>query len=181
MVMNKGVAEQIGTPVEVYEKPASRFVASFIAVSYTHLDVYKRQFLYLVALLLVVLSLFVINRLLRMPLGRAWEALREDEIACRSLGLSPTRIKLTAFTISAAFAGFAGTLFAARQGFVSPESFTLSLIHISICSTATGCIWFRSSTSWRSASRHSISSQKWRGASPTNRKNCLKPLWSAWR
>ena len=79
-------------------------------------------FLYLVALLLVVLSLFVINRLLRMPLGRAWEALREDEIACRSLGLSPTRIKLTAFTISAAFAGFAGTLFAARQGFVSPES-----------------------------------------------------------
>ena len=83
-------------------------------------------FLYLVALLLVVLSLFVINRLLRMPLGRAWEALREDEIACRSLGLSPTRIKLTAFTISAAFAGFAGTLFAARQGFVSPESFTFA-------------------------------------------------------
>ncbi|MDU3745756.1 MAG: high-affinity branched-chain amino acid ABC transporter permease LivM, partial [Escherichia coli] len=83
-------------------------------------------FLYLVALLLVVLSLFVINRLLRMPLGRAWEALREDEIACRSLGLSPRRIKLTAFTISAAFAGFAGTLFAARQGFVSPESFTFA-------------------------------------------------------
>ncbi|MEN5017244.1 high-affinity branched-chain amino acid ABC transporter permease LivM [Erwinia sp. Eh17-17] len=83
-------------------------------------------FLYLVALLLVVITLFVINRLLRMPLGRAWEALREDEIACRSLGLSPTRIKLTAFTISAAFAGFAGCLFAARQGFVSPESFTFA-------------------------------------------------------
>lgn len=83
-------------------------------------------FLYLVALLLVVLALFVINRLLRMPLGRAWEALREDEIACRSLGLSPTRIKLTAFTISAAFAGFAGSLFAARQGFISPESFTFA-------------------------------------------------------
>jgi branched-chain amino acid transport system permease protein len=81
-------------------------------------------FLYMVALLLVILTLFIINRLLRMPLGRAWEALREDEIACRSLGLSPTKIKLTAFTISAAFAGFAGTLFAARQGFVSPESFT---------------------------------------------------------
>ncbi|WP_213991416.1 high-affinity branched-chain amino acid ABC transporter permease LivM [Sodalis sp. dw_96] len=81
-------------------------------------------FLYMVALLLVILTLFIINRLLRMPLGRAWEALREDEIACRSLGLSPTKIKLTAFTISSAFAGFAGTLFAARQGFVSPESFT---------------------------------------------------------
>lgn len=83
-------------------------------------------FLYLVALLLVVITLFVINRLLRMPLGRAWEALREDEIACRSLGLNPTRIKLTAFTISATFAGFAGTLFAARQGFISPESFTFA-------------------------------------------------------
>ncbi|MDC9622298.1 high-affinity branched-chain amino acid ABC transporter permease LivM [Xenorhabdus sp. XENO-7] len=83
-------------------------------------------FLYLVALLLVVMTLLVIHRLLRMPLGRAWEALREDEIACRSLGLSPTRIKLTAFTISAAFAGIAGTLFAARQGFISPESFTFA-------------------------------------------------------
>ncbi|HAT3810534.1 TPA: high-affinity branched-chain amino acid ABC transporter permease LivM [Morganella morganii] len=83
-------------------------------------------FLYLVALLLVLATLFIISRLLRMPLGRAWEALREDEIACRSLGLSPTRIKLTAFTISAAFAGVAGTLFAARQGFISPESFTFT-------------------------------------------------------
>jgi len=95
---------------------------NFFGLQYDPSD--RIVFLYLVALLLLVLTLFVINRLLRMPLGRAWEALREDEIACRSLGLSPTRIKLTAFTISAAFAGFAGTLFAARQGFVSPESFT---------------------------------------------------------
>ena len=94
----------------------------FFGVRYDPSD--RIIFLYMVALLLVLLTLFVINRLLRMPLGRAWEALREDEIACRSLGLNPTRIKLTAFTISAAFAGFAGTLFAARQGFVSPESFT---------------------------------------------------------
>ncbi|CNH25399.1 high-affinity branched-chain amino acid ABC transporter permease LivM [Yersinia pekkanenii] len=95
---------------------------NFFGLAYDPSD--RIIFLYLVALLLVILTLFVINRLLRMPLGRAWEALREDEIACRSLGLSPTKIKLTAFTISAAFAGFAGTLFAARQGFVSPESFT---------------------------------------------------------
>ncbi len=61
-------------------------------------------FLYLVVVLLVALTLFVINRLLHVPLGCTWEALREDEIACRSLGLSQTRIKLTAFTISAAFA-----------------------------------------------------------------------------
>ncbi|ART80324.1 high-affinity branched-chain amino acid ABC transporter permease LivM [Oceanisphaera avium] len=84
---------------------------------------HKVIFLYLLALLLVLLTLFVINRLLRMPIGRAWEALREDEIACRSLGLNPTLIKLSAFTIGAAFAGFAGSFFAARQGFISPESF----------------------------------------------------------
>ncbi|MFM2481811.1 high-affinity branched-chain amino acid ABC transporter permease LivM [Celerinatantimonas sp. YJH-8] len=85
---------------------------------------HKVIFLYLMALLLVVVTLFVINRLLRMPIGRAWEALRDDEIACRSLGLNPTVIKLTAFTIGAGFAGFAGSFFAARQGFISPESFT---------------------------------------------------------
>ena len=80
--------------------------------------------LYLIALLLVLLTLFVINRLLRMPIGRAWEALREDEIACRALGMNPTVIKLSAFTLGATFAGFAGSFFAARQGLVSPESFT---------------------------------------------------------
>ncbi|GGC99479.1 high-affinity branched-chain amino acid ABC transporter permease LivM [Halopseudomonas salina] len=81
-------------------------------------------FLYLLALALVLITLYVINRLLRMPIGRAWEALREDEIACRSLGINPTAIKLNAFTIGATFAGFAGCFFAARQGFISPESFT---------------------------------------------------------
>ncbi|SEM36368.1 L-leucine ABC transporter membrane protein /L-isoleucine ABC transporter membrane protein /L-valine ABC transporter membrane protein [Pseudomonas sp. ok272] len=84
----------------------------------------KVIFLYLVALLLALLALFVINRLLRMPIGRAWEALREDEIACRALGLNPTVIKLSAFTLGASFAGFAGSFFAARQGLVTPESFT---------------------------------------------------------
>ena len=84
----------------------------------------KVVFLYLVALLLALFALFVINRLLRMPIGRAWEALREDEIACRALGLNPTVIKLSAFTLGACFAGFAGSFFAARQGLVTPESFT---------------------------------------------------------
>ncbi len=93
----------------------------FFGLAYS--GTYKVIFLYILAVLLVVLTLFVINRLLRMPIGRAWEALREDEIACRSLGLNPTVIKLTAFTIGAAFAGFAGSFFAARQGFISPESF----------------------------------------------------------
>ncbi|MCU1716443.1 high-affinity branched-chain amino acid ABC transporter permease LivM [Pseudomonas sp. 5P_3.1_Bac2] len=94
----------------------------FFGVAYNSIN--KVIFLYLIALLLVLLTLFVINRLLRMPIGRAWEALREDEIACRALGINPTVIKLSAFTLGAAFAGFAGSFFAARQGLVSPESFT---------------------------------------------------------
>jgi len=85
---------------------------------------FKVIYLYLLALILVLVTLFVIYRLLRMPIGRAWEALREDDIACRSLGMNPTGIKLSAFTIGASFAGFAGAFFAARQGFISPESFT---------------------------------------------------------
>lgn len=92
-------------------------------------------FLYLVALLLVLATLFIISRLLRMPLGRAWEALREDEIACRSLGLSPTRIKLTAFTISAAFAG-GGNLICRPSGLYQPG--ILYLYGISLCAGCCG-------------------------------------------
>ncbi|WP_090310834.1 high-affinity branched-chain amino acid ABC transporter permease LivM [Pseudomonas linyingensis] len=94
----------------------------FLGIAYN--SNHKVILLYLIALLLVLLALLVINRLMRMPLGRAWEALREDEIACRALGLNPTLIKLSAFTLGACFAGFAGSFFAARQGLVSPESFT---------------------------------------------------------
>lgn len=85
--------------------------------------VYYKIFLYYLILLLALLTAFVTIRLRRLPVGRAWEALREDEIACRSLGINTTSTKLTAFAIGAMFGGFAGAFFAARQGFVSPESF----------------------------------------------------------
>ncbi|CAM5791751.1 high-affinity branched-chain amino acid ABC transporter permease LivM [Castellaniella caeni] len=81
-------------------------------------------YLYLMAFVLVLFTLYFTSRLIRMPIGRAWEALREDEIACRSLGLNPRNIKLSAFTMGAMFAGFGGAFFAARQGLVNPESFT---------------------------------------------------------
>ena len=84
---------------------------------------YYKIFLYYLALALALLTAFVTIRLRRMPVGRAWEALREDEIACRSLGINTTTTKLTAFATGAMFGGFAGSFFAARQGFVSPESF----------------------------------------------------------
>ena len=88
-----------------------------------HDRIYSYIFLYYVILSLALLTYFVTNRLRRLPIGRAWEALREDEIACRSLGINTTNTKLTAFAIGAMFGGFAGSFFAARQGFVSPESF----------------------------------------------------------
>ncbi len=80
-------------------------------------------FLYYVILVLALVTNFVTIRLRRLPIGRAWEALREDEIACRSLGINTTNTKLTAFAIGAMFGGFAGAFFATRQGFISPESF----------------------------------------------------------
>ena len=82
------------------------------------------MFLYYVILGLALLTNWVTLRLRRLPLGRAWEALREDEVACRSLGINVTTTKLTAFAIGALFGGFAGAFFATRQAFVSPESFT---------------------------------------------------------
>jgi branched-chain amino acid transport system permease protein len=86
--------------------------------------VYRTIFLYYLILGLALLTAAMTVRLRRMPIGRAWEALREDEIACRSLGINTTNTKLTAFAMGALFAGFAGSFFAARQGFISPESFT---------------------------------------------------------
>ncbi len=81
-------------------------------------------YLYYIILVLALITNFITLRLRRLPVGRAWEALREDEIACRSLGINTTNTKLTAFAVGAMFGGFAGSFFATRQGFISPESFT---------------------------------------------------------
>ncbi|MGH6960883.1 MAG: high-affinity branched-chain amino acid ABC transporter permease LivM, partial [Dongiaceae bacterium] len=77
---------------------------------------------YVILVLALVVNVFTL-RIRKLPVSRAWEALREDEIACRSLGINPTNTKLTAFGIGAMFAGFAGSFFASSQSFVSPESF----------------------------------------------------------
>jgi branched-chain amino acid transport system permease protein len=83
-------------------------------------------FLYYVILALALVTNFFTMRLRRLPIGRAWEALREDEIACRALGINPTTVKLSAFAIGAMLGGFAGSFFATRQGFISPESFSFT-------------------------------------------------------
>ncbi|CAI2522071.1 high-affinity branched-chain amino acid ABC transporter permease LivM [Serratia liquefaciens] len=84
----------------------------------------KFIFIYAVLFLVVLLVLYIKHRLTRMPIGRAWEALREDEIACRSLGLNHVLVKLSAFMMGASTAGLAGVFFATYQGFVNPTSFT---------------------------------------------------------
>jgi branched-chain amino acid transport system permease protein len=97
------------------------FAATF-ALEYS--PTHRVVFLFYLILALALLTNWVTLRLRRLPVGRAWEAMREDEIACRSLGINTTTTKLTAFAIGAMFAGFAGSFFATRQGFISPESFT---------------------------------------------------------
>lgn len=81
-------------------------------------------FLYFIILVLALITNAFTLRIRRLPVGRAWEALREDEIAAKALGINPRNTKLTAFAIGAMFGGFAGSFFATRQGFISPESFT---------------------------------------------------------
>ena len=99
------------------------FAATFgLEFSPTH----RVVFLYYLILALALLTNWVTLRLRRLPIGRAWEALREDEIACRALGINTTTTKLTAFAMGAMFGGFAGSFFATRQGFISPESFAFS-------------------------------------------------------
>jgi branched-chain amino acid transport system permease protein len=84
---------------------------------------YRLLFSFYLILALALLAYWVTSRLRALPIGRAWEAMREDEIACRSLGINTVTTKLTAFATGAFFGGIAGAFFAARQGFISPESF----------------------------------------------------------
>jgi len=84
---------------------------------------YKLIFIYLTLFVLVVMMTWFVMRLRNMPIGRAWEALREDEIACRSLGINHVSVKLSAFSMGAMVGGIAGVFFAAKQGAIDPASF----------------------------------------------------------
>lgn len=97
-------------------------LAAKLGIEYS--STHRIIFLFYLILALALLTNWVTIRLRRLPIGRAWEALREDEVACRALGINTTTTKLTAFATGAMFGGFAGAFFATRQGFISPESFT---------------------------------------------------------
>nr|WP_315253902.1 ABC transporter ATP-binding protein [uncultured Duganella sp.] len=81
---------------------------------------------YFLFLLLCVAVVFVTSRLQHSRLGRAWVAIREDEIAAKAMGINTRNVKLLAFSMGASFGGVAGAMFGSFQGFVSPESFSLT-------------------------------------------------------
>ena len=80
---------------------------------------------YYLFLALVIVSVVICNRLEQSRIGRAWMAIREDEIAAKAMGINTRNLKLLAFGMGATFGGISGAMFAAFQGFVSPESFSL--------------------------------------------------------
>jgi len=96
---------------------------------------YSYYFLFLVLTLLIVL---MSRRLEDSRIGRAWAAIREDEIAAKSMGLNTRNLKLLAFSMGATFGGISGVLFAGFQGFVSPESFTMGESVMILCMVVLG-------------------------------------------
>lgn len=93
---------------------------------------------YYLFLLFAVLAIFISSRLQHSRLGRAWVALREDEIAAAAMGINTRNVKLMAFAIGASFGGVAGALFASFQGFISPESFGLMESVMILCMVVLG-------------------------------------------
>ncbi|HUS95939.1 MAG TPA: high-affinity branched-chain amino acid ABC transporter permease LivM [Hyphomicrobiaceae bacterium] len=104
-----------------FPKEGTQSFHTFFGLEYSSL--HRIIFLYYIILLLAFITNLVTIRLRRLPIGRAWEAMREDEIACKSLGINTVTTKLSAFAIGAMFGGIAGSFFATKQGFISPESF----------------------------------------------------------
>ena len=98
--------------------------AAFFGLEYS--SIHRTVFYFYVILGMAALTNWATLRLRRLPIGRAWEALREDETACRSLGINTTNTKLTAFALGGMFGGLAGAFYVTSrgQGFVTPESFT---------------------------------------------------------
>ena len=105
-------------PVSVFGYPLDRTL-TIGGVQFT-----KEFLYYYLFLILAALTIFVCYRLQYSRLGRAWMALREDDIAAKAMGINVRNVKLLAFSLGATFGGVAGGMFAAFQGFISPESFS---------------------------------------------------------
>lgn len=92
----------------------------FFGIEFTSVSMY-----YYLFLVLVIVSVVICHRLENSRIGRAWMAIREDEVAAKAMGINTRNLKLLAFGMGATFGGVSGSMFAAFQGFVSPESFSL--------------------------------------------------------
>jgi len=95
-------------------------------------------FTYFLMILLTLFTIFVVRRLQDSRIGRAWMALREDEIACQAMGINKTRTKLSAFALGATWAGMGGVVFAAKTTFINPASFTIWESVIILCCVVLG-------------------------------------------
>ncbi len=95
-------------------------------------------YLYYLMILLVLFTIFVVERLQNSRIGRAWIALREDEVACEAMGIDRRKTKLTAFALGATWAGMAGVIFAAKTTFINPASFTIWESIIILCIVVLG-------------------------------------------
>jgi len=93
---------------------------------------------YYVILVIVIMTVFVMNRLMTSRIGRAWIAIREDEVAAEAMGINTFRLKLLAFVVGSALAGLTGVFFAAKMAFVSPESFTFFESVLILCMVVLG-------------------------------------------
>lgn len=106
-------------------KPPGLYYPSFVdGFSLEHLWLKKLQYLYYVILFLAIVTIVAVHRLNYSRIGRAWEAIREDETAAELMGVNTFKLKLLAYAMGAIFGGLAGAFFSARMRFVSPESFT---------------------------------------------------------
>lgn len=111
-------------------RPALPLVGEFRA------GVYEPWFYLIVAL--IILSVFLINRLRRSRLGRAWTAIREDELAASAMGINLVKTKLLAFAMGATFSGFAGAFFAAYISAIFPSTFDFTISVIVLCMVILG-------------------------------------------
>jgi branched-chain amino acid transport system permease protein len=120
----RGSAEDAGAAVSTVASNHAPTFHEFFGMEFEPLQ--RVIFVYYIILLLAVVVAWLSWRLRKLPIGRAWEALRDNEIACTAVGISPTTAKLAAYAFGAMIAGLAGAFFATRQGFISPESFTFN-------------------------------------------------------
>ncbi len=116
------LALNLNKPINVTNGPLG--ISNIVAPSLFGWHLSKEIHFYFIGMVIMVITIFIMLRLERSRIGRAWAAMREDETAARAMGINLTRMKLMAFATGASFAGAMGMLFAMKQQFIDPNTFT---------------------------------------------------------